>query len=811
MKHLLAAVGSTYAAEAAPKGAIDTPVQPLSSFNAKSGGSRAMRAMLVASLAAASVMTGMPALAAAPPTASSDADNSVEVEEVVVTANKLNSTGVLETPTSIQAISGQELQKQGDVGFMDVAGEIPGLSVQDLGPGDRKYIIRGISSTGDSTTGIYYDEAVISGSNANDGGGFESDIRLYDLNRIEVLRGPQGTLYGAGSMSGTIRFVTNKPDLTDFGGYITGEASDTSHGSGNYDGNGEINLPIIAGKAAIRMVGWELDDSGYINQVRVGAGTTNPLGLVKGVNNDSVQGGRISLRIEPIDNLTLDASYTNQSESSDGSSRYTPAGVTAYKIPGTATIEGCDLCNTDVNLSPFNDHLEVYGLTVEYKTPYGILTGTTNQYDRKLDFTFDDTPSLVYLGFPIPSVAIEPQQRDVNSSEIRFASDFDFPVNFVAGGFRQYETHDLEVELVTTNNQGKVTGAFSPLNSQDALRNPGVGDTLFGRTDERQITQYAAFGEATWTVTPKFKLTGGLRYFTEQLEGVQQTTHPFGGFPAGVTSDAPNADVSQSYSKVTSKFNASYEFNSEVLAYATAAQGFRSGGLNPPSIIAPIPPSYGPDSLWDYEVGAKGQLFDRRLEYQVDAYAIFWHNIQANEVTTGAELNYTGNAGNAISKGIEFEFDAHPIQYLTVNFSGSIQDAYLSKGPSAAQLAANQTLGATGDKLPEVPRFEYAIGLNYTAPLPVSGNWKGTLASDIDYRGEENAYFAANPYNIELKAYTLLNLRAGVSNGVWSATVFARNVTDERAQVSAINSAQDPHALLTVRPRTVGISVTRNF
>ena len=769
---------------------------------------RTRRTMLVVSAAAASIMSGMPVLAESP---AGPSDDTTPLSEVVVTANKLNSSGVLETPATIQAISGQELQKQGDVGFLDVAGEIPGLSVQDLGPGDRKYIIRGISSTGDSTTGVYYDEAVISGSNANDGGGFESDIRLYDLNRIEVLRGPQGTLYGAGSMSGTIRFVTNKPDLNDFGGYLTGEASDTSHGSANYNGNGAVNLPIVPGKAAVRIVGWALNDSGYINQIRVGAGTANPEGLVKGVNNDQVGGGRISLRIEPIDNLTIDASYTNQSEGSDGSSRYTPAGVTPYPIPGTPTVQGCDLCNTDVALSPFKDHLEVYGLTVEYKTPYGILTGTTNQYDRKLDFTFDDTPSLVYLGVPIASVAIEPQTRNVNSSEIRFASAFDFPVNFVAGGFRQYETHDLDVELLTTNNQGAPTGAFSPLNSEDALQHPGVGDTLFGRTDDRQTTQYAAFGEATWTVTSKFKLTAGLRYFTERLEGVQQTTHPFGGFPAGVTSDAPHPDLSQSYSKVTSKFNASYEFNSAVLAYATAAQGFRSGGLNPPSLIAPIPPSYGPDSLWDYEVGAKGQLFDRRLEYQVDAYAIFWHNIQANEVTTGAELNYTGNAGDAVSKGIEFEFDARPIQYLTVNFSGSFQDAYLSKGPSAAQLAINQTLGATGDKLPEVPPFEYAIGLNYTAPLPVAGDWKGTLAADVNYRGRENAYFAANPYNIDLKAYTLLNLRAGVSTGPWSATLFVRNVTDERAQVSAINSLQDPYALLTVRPRTVGVSFTRTF
>jgi len=171
---------------------------------------------------------------------------------------------------------------------------------------------------------------VISGSNANDGGGLQSDIRLYDLDHIEVLRGPQGTLYGASSESGTIRFITKKPNLTDVGGYVTGEASDTSHGSGNYNLNGALNLPIVAGKAALRIVTWGINDSGYIDQIRVGAASANPLGLVKGVNWERVLGGRANLRIQPIDDLTIDASFTRQSDEWGGSSRYTPAGVTAF-------------------------------------------------------------------------------------------------------------------------------------------------------------------------------------------------------------------------------------------------------------------------------------------------------------------------------------------------------------------------------------------------------------------------------------------------------------------------------------------------
>jgi outer membrane receptor protein involved in Fe transport len=759
--------------------------------------------MLLAGVAGASLMTGMPCVAAAAEAASSNTNTSVS--EVVVTANKMNSVTVIKAPASVQAISGQELQAKGAVSFMDVAGKIPGLAVQDLGPGDRKYVMRGISSVGESTTGVYYDEAVISGSNANDGGGFEPDIRMYDLSRIEVLRGPQGTLYGAGSMSGTIRFITSKPDLNNVGGYLTAEASDTSHGSGNYDANGEINLPILAGRAAVRVVGWELDDSGYINQVRVGAGAANPEGLVKGVNNDRVQGGRVSLRVQPTDNLTIDASYTNQQENSAGSSRYTPPGVTAFQIAGTPIIEGCDLCNTDAARSPWKDHLEVYGVTVNYKTPWGTLTGTTNQYNRRYQYNIDNTTILNFIGFPVDAVAEEPSERRVNSSEVRFASALDFPVNFVVGGFREKEVNDLQVALITTNGQGYPNGPFSPLNSQDFFQG---GDVLFGRTDHRTITQYAAFGEATWTVTSKLKVTGGLRYFTEHLDGVQEQTHPFGGFPPS-QSGVPVPDVPASFSKVTFKANANYQFNDELLVYATAASGFRGGGLNPVNPIFPVPPSFGPDSLMDYEIGIKGTLFDHRLDYQVDAYLIYWNNIQVNETTNSGSANFTGNAGDAISKGVEFEFDARPIQHLTLDLAGSIQGAHLTKGASPEQQAANQTLGVTGDELPDVAPFQFAAGLNYTTPL--SGDWTGTLGADITYRGRANAYFAANPQNITLDPYTLIDLRAGVSTGPWTATVFLRNATNERAQISAINSNQDPHALLTVWPRTVGLRITRTF
>jgi iron complex outermembrane recepter protein len=750
------------------------------------------------------------------------------LEEIVVTANKLNSQKVLDIPASIQAISGEALQNESASGIMSIAGQIPGLSIQDLGPGDKKYVIRGVNSTGDATTGVYYGEAVISGSNADDGGGFEPDIRLYDMNRVEVLRGPQGTLYGASSMSGTIRFIPNSPDLYTLGGYVTMEGSETQHASGNYNINGEVNLPIIDGVLALRMVGWKLYDSGYINQYRVGEGVTGvtnigtatapnfqtlpvaALGFVKGVNDDDVGGGRAIVRFHPNDNLTIDANFTSQSESSNGSSRYTPAGVAAFSGGPIPPIQGCDLCNTDVTLSPWSDDIKVFGLTVEYKTGIGTVTGTTNQFNRTTGFTFDSTPVLVSFDVPVPAETLEPRTRKVNSSELRFASDLNSPVNFVAGVYREHESQDLAVQVIATGGNGLVTGPFSSSNADDALNFPGVGNTFFGRTDQRSDTQYAGFGEATWKITDAWSAVAGLRYFTETLNGVQTQTHPFGGFP-GAPNLVPIFDPEETFNKVTWKISTSYKFSEELLAYTTVSTGFRSGGLNAVSEpFEPIPSAYSPDSLTNYEVGAKGRLFGGLFDYQADIYVINWENIQVQETTADGAFVYQGNAGSARVKGAEVELTAHPLQYLSASLAGSYQDAYLTQGANAAQYLLNPTLGRTGDSIPNVPKFQFDLGLNYTAPI--SAEWKGLIATDVSYRGAVNSYFASNTqFNIPLASYTLVNLRVGVIKGPWSVTAFAGNLTNKRAEVSAINSSQDPDALLTVRPRTIGLTATRKF
>jgi iron complex outermembrane recepter protein len=768
-------------------------------------------------------VAGLAALAASFGSAlAADTQTSDQLQEVTVTATKLGAQNVMDVPASIQAISGDALQRQGASGIMSIAGDVPGLSIQDLGPGDKKYVIRGINSTGDSTTGVYYGEAVVTQGNSDDGGGFEPDIRLYDMNRVEVLRGPQGTLYGASSMSGTIRFIPNEPDMSQVSGYVNGDYSETQHTpDNNYNVNGMLNLPIIDNVLSLRVVGWKIYDAGYINQIRVGVGVTStispsgptlpvqPLGLLQGVNDDDVGGGRAILRWQPTENLTVDANYTTQSESSDGSSRWTPPGVEAFNggpIPPTL---GCDLCNTDVTQSPWTDNLKVFGVTATWKTSAGVLTATDNQFDRETGFSFDSTPILVSYDVPVPAETFEPRDRRDNNGELRFASTLDSPVNFVVGVFRDHSIQDLAVDVITTNALGLPTGPFSTSNAQDALSFPGVGDTFFGRTDHRDDTQMAGFGELTWKISDNWTAVAGVRYFTETLNGVQVQTHPFGGFPPD-TNLVPVYDPQETFDKTTWKANLSYKVSEQLLAYATVSTGFRSGGLNAVSEpFEPIPASYAPDSLTNYEIGIKGRLDGGLFDYQLDTYLIHWNNIQVQLTTADGAFVYQGNAGTAEVKGVEFEFDARPLEYLTMSFAGSWQDAYLTQGASPQQYALNPTLGLTGDKVPDVPDFQVSFNLDYT--WPIARDLQGSVATDVTYRGSEDSYFSSNSFNVPLSSYTLWGLRAGFINGPWTVMAFAHNLTNERAQVSAINSTQDPHALLTVQPRTIGLSVTRKF
>jgi iron complex outermembrane recepter protein len=750
----------------------------------------------------AQAMLHAPARAAEAPAADA-------LEEVVVTAEKRGERSTQDVPAAIQAISGAQLAKTGAQEFADYAAQIPSLSYNDLGPGDKKYVIRGITSTGPATVGVYYDETVITGANANDGGGRQPDIRLFDLDRIEVLKGPQGTLYGASSMSGTIRYITRKPDLDAFGGYVEGEVSDTEKGSTNYNINGALNLPIVAGKLGLRATGWDVDNSGYIDSVRIPAGT------VKNVNDETTRGGRLTLRWQALENLNVVATTTTQTLHAGGSARYTPPGTLSFADPNAPTpqVPGGDLVNTDLSRSPWDEKINVFGLTAEYTAGSGVLTATSSYFDRDIDFTFDSSPILFFFGVPIPGITLQPQERRIVSSELRWSSRLDGPVNFVIGGFSQNEKNDFEVQVVKIDPFGNPAGPFSRLDEDDALQHAD-GNTFFGRIDNNKIDQYAAFGEVTFQVNEKLTLLGGLRYFHSEQDSEQETTHPFGGFgpniPVGVQTNSATGN------KTTFKVNASYQLSESALVYATVSEGFRVGGTNAADLpfASGIPPSFGPDSLRNYEIGAKSELLDRKLRLNGAVYRIDWDDIQVQAIDTTGAFPFTTNAGTARVNGFELEANAILAPGLQLDFGGAYTDAKLTEDQPL--IPNNPNLGKDGDRLPKVPKLQFNAALTYT--FAVAGTSEMSLRADVSHRDKTDTQFNRAPgntipngFNVPLAAYTLVNLRASLTWNDWIASLFAKNVFDERAQVDAIASDQDPLARITVRPRTIGLSITRNF
>jgi iron complex outermembrane recepter protein len=745
----------------------------------------------------------------APALAADESTSDDALEEITVTASKRGEESTLDVPGAIQAISGAQLARTGAEEFVDYAPQVPSLSYTDLGPGDKKYVIRGITSTGPATVGLYYDEAVITGSNANDGGGRSPDIRLFDLDRIEVLKGPQGTLYGASSMSGTIRYITMKPQLDELGGYAAAETSDTAEGGTNFGINGALNLPLVTDKLGVRITGWNVENSGYIDAVRI------PSGPIEDANDETTRGARIALRWQASENLNLIASTTVQSLDAGGSARFTPAGVMSFgdDIAGFPSIPGGDLVNTDITQSPWDEKIKLYGLTAEYTGAGGIFTATSNYFDRNIDFVFDSSPILFFFGVPIPGITLQPQERRITSSELRYASAFSGPLNFVAGAFLQDEKSDFRVEVMKINESGEAAAPFSRLDSDDALQNPD-GNTFFGRIDNDQTKQYAFFGEVNYAISERLSVLGGVRNFHSTLDSQNETTHPFGGFgpniPVGVQTNSASA------SKTTFKGNISYKFTSAGLAYATVSEGFRVGGTNAADLpfASGIPPSYEPDSLVNYELGAKTELLDRKLRLNAAVYRIDWSDIQVLAIDQTGAFPFTTNAGTAEVKGFELEANAILAPGLQLDFGGSFQDAKLTEDQPL--IPNNPNLGKNGDRLPNVPRVQFNAALTYS--FAVGGAAEMSLRADVSHRGKTDTQFnnaasntIPNGFNVPLDAYDLVNLRANLSWNDWVVGLFAKNVTDERAEVDAIASSQDPLARITTRPRTVGLAVSKTF
>lgn len=752
-----------------------------------------------------------------------------ELEAVIVTATKRGNIDVQSIPSAVYAISGDQLDSRAIVDFEGFAGAVPGLQFQDLGPGDKEYIIRGINGNGPAVVGTYFDEYVITASDQQDGGGKNAPIKLVDLERVEVLNGPQGTLYGANSMAGNIKFIPNKPGMDAFGAAFDSDLGDTDEGGFNYTVSGMLNVPLVRDRLALRLVGWRTDADGWIDQPRLQTGPDTFDGDASDINDEETNGGRLMLRWTPSDRVTIDALYLNQEMDIGGSSRFTARGVPAWpdqppeiaNLPGNtgfAPLPGLpsitpdrDFVNTDITRNSRGDDVELLGATAQFGFDAGVFTLSASSVDHDIDFIFDSTPILLFFGVPAPGITQQPQSYETDMVEARFSSSFGGPVNFVAGAYYQKDDNDFEVRVPTTDGAGGLP-PWDPLNSNDFFAG---GTTFFSRDRRDEIEQNALFGEVTFDIAERWELLVGARYFDVEQTSIQSTIHAFGGAQSPVAGEVIGQNINgndigrirTSDDTTRPKVSLSFEASDDVLLYGLYSEGFRVGGVNNSNQpFAPgIPATFDSDELSNLEFGIKSRVLDDRVQLNAALFLIDWDDIQVEPRDPAGNIPFTTNGGAAEVNGLEWALTWLPSDDLTLNLTGTwLFDHGLTEDqPVLPGASPFVIVGQDGDDIPNVPDLQLFGSIRYEAELagrPLA------LTADVTYRGSTDTEFrTTSPFNVELDSYTIVDLFAE-----WEVTdsfsfgIYARNVTDELAVFDGIGTFQDPQAIVAARPRTIG-------
>jgi iron complex outermembrane receptor protein len=775
---------------------------------------RARRLLTAAALGgtAFGVLAGSALAQTAPPTDKNSAKET-GLEEIVVTAEKREST-VQKTPISMTAISEAEMQARGLEDFRSIAQETPGVSMKTSGPGQTEYEMRGLDATGgfSPTVGFYVDDAPLTAPAQAAQGKVVVDPDLYDLNRVEVLRGPQGTLYGAGSMGGTIKLVTNAPQLNTFAVTAQSKESGTDGGGFNYGGSAMINLPITQDVAAVRFVGTYKYTSGWIDRI-----VLNPFpletngGLTRGnvldapvqarysdVNWEELEGGRVSLLLKLGDNLTIQPGLMHQKISTGGP-------FTIDDPPGNvyAHYQPFDIAE------PLEDNFTLYTLTIKYHFDFADLTSATAKWNRHDEQTQDISETIQsLLGIPsfYPPVGIgggsqeETDFSDQASEELRLASNGDGRFQWLGGVF------------------------FSDFNSNTtSLSNYAGLQPIFGTTDlisigePISVTQRALFGETSYKVTDQLKATLGLRYYSYSSteEAINGGIASVAGGP-GTVLEFGRADNKGFNPKV----NLAYTATDDVLLYTTAAKGFRPGGPNTPVPLSgpaqcltgpgnlqslglnSAPNQFNPDTVWSYEVGEKARALGNTFQINSDVYYERWTNVQ-QLVDPSCGFGFTANAGTASVYGSEIELAANLSESFMVT-----QNVGLTHATFNDSVRATNTV--EGQKLLDVPDVTLNTSVIYSTP--VTDSFRFNARGTYTYIGpmQDITYVRNN-----LPGYALVNARAGLTSDRFSVFLFCDNLTDKMAiltnNVAQTVNIPSVNRWVTNQPRTIGIDLQMRY
>jgi iron complex outermembrane receptor protein len=716
-----------------------------------------------------------------------------ELEEIVVTAQR-RLERLQDVPISIAAIDSSAIERSAVRSFDDYATMVPGISVNfGEGPsgarGRRTVGIRGVqrfSGLTDSTIGFYVDETPIDlGANPT----------IIDVDRIEVLRGPQGTLYGSGSMGGTIRIITRSPDPSAFSGQVDATYSETDHGDGNYDLNGIVNIPLSPNRAALRIAATTLEDSGFVD---IRDRLTGEV-LKRGADDQSTQAVRAGLLFNATDRLSFTPSVFYQRYEIDSAPQFVVGGddYTFYK-------------NEYVPTSTKVDSM-VASLAIGYHFDFGDLESTIArvEYQSRSFEDITETVNAALFGLPnfLPAPVDSTTQRNSWSNETRLVSNLSGPFQYVAGIY--FEA--VEAPFTSTSVIPGLNDAISPPLPVLLPSVPG-GDELFSVVSTRDSRQFAVFGEATYFLSKRFELTGGLRWFNFDSESTDTFSgFQFGGTPA--SNPAVERKGSGSSDGFTPKLVLSYHATADQLFYGLVAKGYRSGGSNIPlpslcdgnliasGITPPAPSEFKPDSLWNYELGAKVTGLDRRLTANAAAYYLDWTDLQlAVPLPTCRIQGYIANAGKARSIGAEFELTMRPVEDFTFGLSAAYLDSELTQD--------SQVLHAPrGTALLNMPKWTASGYAEYERAF--ASDMSAYLRIDAQYRGEAHVDYTGD---LMSDSYTEAGTRLGIRSGRWEAALFVENLTNESPYLSNDPRSGAPgYYAYSLRPRTVGLTIRATF
>ncbi len=775
-----------------------------------------------------------------PPADTTEQEPPKLTEEMVVTARKREES-VQEVPISVTAQSGEKLRDLGAETIEDISANVAGFTVQNLGPGQSQVAMRGVSAGQivrdqpgvKEQVGIYLDESVISLSL------FTPDIDLFDLDRIEVLRGPQGTLFGSGSLSGTLRYITNAPKLgtsETIGEFTLSSVSDGSVGG---SAKAAVNVPM-GDKAAMRAVAYYTKYGGFIDAIRPGS-----LAVTEDVNDGDRIGARVAFRFEPSANLTITPRILYQEVEMNGWNRMDDFNILANEF--TTTRAAVNLGDREQAIQfeePTTDEFLLGDLNISWGFGNGLtLTSITSYTDRDILVIRDATALTASItggsiGLPESVYTIDAPLFDATAAkgytqELRLSGGPE-RLQWVAGVFYADAERDYgqNLPVIGFEDAARAVGVNIPT----AGTKLAFKDELYKSDLHYDFKQLALFGEVTFGVGDRLDLTGGLRYYDFEEDRVQIFD--------GIFADPIDSTGSVSADGFAPRVMVSYKLSDNTRLNGQISKGFRLGGINDPlnlPLCQPADlaiygghPTWDDETLWNYEAGIKTSVMGGRGKFNAAAYYMDIENLQATVTAGTCSSRIILNVDKARSTGVEGEFEVAPNDNFDFAVSANFSNSELKssfRDPSGNIVAGIQE----GNRLPTVPEFQMAAAATYRRPFgglvgyttavyqhvgsrytQVADQASGFGRVDLTgFTGDIGGPYTQNIYtfNPELPAYDVINLRFGVLKNNWDAALFINNVTDELALL-ALDQERGSRArigFLTNQPRTIGISTRVNF